>query len=77
MFEMFLPFLSADFIGKMVRTGVQAASSSLVTKGLIDGDQQTAIAGAVALIASVIWTAIAHKRSQPAVPANPTIGGLQ
>lgn len=72
MLEMFLPFLSAEFIGKMVRTGVQAASASLVTKGIIAGDDQTAIAAAIAGVASVLWTAFAHKKSVAA-----QLGGLQ
>lgn len=77
MFQMFAPFLTAEFVGKMVRTGIQAASASLVTKGLLAGDDQTAIAAAVAGLASVLWTAFAHAKSLPATPANATTGGLQ
>lgn len=77
MFSAFLSFLTPEFVGKMVRTGVQTASGGLVTKGLISGDDQTAIAGAIALVASLVWTAIAHAKQAPAVPANPTTGGFQ
>lgn len=77
MLAAFLSFLTPEFVGKIVRTGVQSASASLVTKGVIDGDQQTAVAAAVALVASIIWTAVAHAKQAPAVPGNSTIGGLQ
>lgn len=69
-----LSLLSADFIGKIVRTGVQAVTASLVTRGVIDGDQQTVIISALVGIASVIWTAVAHVKT--ATPANATTGGL-
>lgn len=79
MLELFAPFLSSDFIGKLVRTGVQTVSGGLVSKGLITGDQQSAAAGAIALLASLVWTAFAHSKAvaKYASPPNPSIGGLK
>lgn len=79
MFELFAPFLSSDFIGKLVRTGVQTVSGGLVTNGMITGDQQQQLGGALALIASLVWTAFAHSKAvaKYASPPNPSIGGLK
>lgn len=79
MFELLKPFLSADFIGKMVRTGIQSVTSGMVAAGTINGDQQTQVAGAVGLVASVLWTVLAHSKvaAKYGVEPNSTTGGLQ
>lgn len=75
MLEIIQKLLTAEFVGKMVRTGAQAATSGLVTHGILTGSEQEQAVGAIALIASVIWTAIAHIKATPV--ADPALGGLQ
>lgn len=74
MFEILKPFLTADYIAKLTRQGVISLSTALVTNGVVTGEQQQAVAGAVGVIASVLWVAAVHFKTAKTEPA---LGGLQ
>lgn len=78
MFDLIKPFLSAEFIGKMVRTSIQSAMGGLIASGALTGDQVQTIAGSIGLAAATLWTAFAHSKAAAkyGVEPNSTTGGL-
>ena len=46
----------SDILGGIVRHAVTSAGGALVTNGLINSDQLSQIAGALALIAGIAWS---------------------
>ena len=51
----------SDYIGGIVRAAVTAGGGSLVTAGMISGEQLTALAGAAAVVVGVIWSVVQKK----------------
>jgi hypothetical protein len=75
MFELIKPFLTAEYVAKLTRQGVISMSTALVTNGVVTMDQQQQFAGALGVVASVIWVAIAHYQATAKADAK-AVGGL-
>lgn len=62
----------SDIIGGVVRHVVTSAGGGLVAHGLINSDQLTQVAGALALIAGIAWSAYQKYQAKKPRP-NPNL----
>ena len=64
----------SDILGGVVRHVVTSAGGGLVAHGLINSDQLTQLAGALALIAGIAWSACQKYQANKPAP-NPNLKG--
>ena len=58
----------SDILGGIVRHAVTTAGGALVTNGVINSDQLSQVAGALALIAGIAWSAWQKYQSNKPAP---------
>lgn len=55
--------MTKEELGGIVRTILAAGFGVLVSKGLIDGETATALAGAVATIGVAVWSVLTKRKA--------------